>query len=1478
MVNGKLAFRLRTSIALALSGFWLVCLAGGMPSLPAALAASTQVVELNNEGVKALNAGNFQLAITKFEQALKLDPSYQLAKENLAIAYNNYGLQLQNNPKEAIKQFHKALYLNPNNATTLQNLEGIITLMRKNPKSFKDRVELADQARLAGDFQGAIIEYKEALRLKDDANIHMKLGDVFRVRDEVDKAIEEYKAATRTGDTAELQVKLGQAYQAKKDLPNAIAAYGRALQLKPDDTEVLDALVTGWEEALKENPTAPENHIGLGQAFQYRGDFAQAEAEYKQALFFDKNNATAKRLLAGLAEERHKAAIAKHVNAGVDLQTRKLYDQAIAEYMKALEEDPRNATIWVNIGSAYQQKEDFDRAVEAYNKALALDPNNQAAKQGIKASQEAKEVKQIASMSKDAADLFKLGKFDEAIAKYQELIKADPHNSAAYFSMGATFQAKKDLDQAIAAYRQAISFDPKNEDYKKALEAAYETKAAPILERAVKKHQEKDYASAIDLYQQVIALRPKNATLWFNLAGAYYAREDYAKARDAYQKAFEIDPKGQVNNLYLMAVIDEHYDRATQAIDIYKKYLAEAPTGQYAGPAKDRIKALTADPKATIKIKSEAELAKIKEAEDAFTKAVALQKEKKWEEAITLYKKAIDLQPQEPAYAYALGTLFQQRSQEGDIDIAINWYQQAIDQDPKNKDYPNALQSAFDQKAAPIVDAAVKLQTAGEVQAAINKYQEAVAIVPKNAGLWTNLGTAYQNADNFQAAREAYQKGLDLDPKSQVGNLYFIGAIDEHFGQGTKALQEYQKYLATAPTGQYAGLAKDRVKVLSANPNNTVKLQTSSEIKTARDAADSFDKAIKLHQEQKFDEALPLYQKAVELMPKEAAYAYALGTCYQAKNDLDSAAEWYKKAIALDPKNKDYPKLLNAAYELKAAPIMDEAVKKHGAGDLAGAIELYQKGLAILPNNGGGWTNLAAAYQASDDFGRARDAFQKALEVDPKGQVDNWYFIGLINEHFGQGAKALQDYQKYVSAAPNRQYTRAAQERIKVLAANPVATQKLTTTAEARVIADASKAFDEGVKLQQAQKYDEALAEYQKALQLIPKEAAYPYAIGTVYQAKGDFDSAIEWYKKALALAPKNKQYQDLLKAAYEQKAAPTMAKAVELHGAGKLAEAIEQYQQALAITPNNAHGWTNLAAAYQGMDDFARARDSYQKAVTIDPKTEVDNHYFIALIDEHFGKGPQALQGYQKYVASAPRGQYVALAQERIKALTANPNATQKLATQAQQKASAEADAAFQNAVKLQQENKFDEAIAEYQKAIQIAPNFDSYWYSLGTAYQAKGDVDQAMNAYGKASSINPKEPAYKQLIKQLKQSKAAPLLESAFKKQTTKDDKGNYDLVGAIADYEAALKIDDDATTRMNLGTALQGSNNLQRALSEYKKALQMDPKQCDAYYYLGTLYEQMKQPALAIGEYRKCVQCAPTGANAAAAKGRIRALGGR
>jgi tetratricopeptide (TPR) repeat protein len=1216
----------------------------------AAFADAGQVIALNNDGVKALNTGNFQQAIFKFEAALKLDPNYQMARDNLAIAHNNYGLQLRNNPKEALKQFHMALYLNRTNATTMQNVEGIIRMMGKNPRSFKDRVQLGDEARLSGDFVGALIEYSEACKIQDDPALHVKMGDIYRVRDENDKAINEYQQASKLKDSAEIEVKLGQAFQAKKDVPNAIAAYGAALKFNNSDPDVLDALVAGWEEALKENPLAPENHIGLGQAFAYRGDFGQSAEEYKQAIRLSpgRRNPTAERLLAGLAAMQKDSVVNKHVNVGLDLQTKKMYPQAINEYKIALQADPQNDTVWVNLGTAYQAMEDFDNALSCYKQALKINAQNAAAQQGIQTASAAKQDKVVTQSTEAGAALFKQGQYDAAIAKYQEVLKLTPNDASTWFDMGATYQAKKDYDNAIGCYDKAIGFDPKNASYPKAREGALDAKAQPIIDAAIAKHGQKDYAAAIPLYQKALSIRPNNASLWFNLASAQYASQNYLDARESYQKAL-MDRKGQIGCMYLIATIDENYGKGAQALGEYQKYLAEAPNGPYAQAAKDRVAALSKNPSDIVKIKSETELAAIKRASDAYDQAVKYQNSKNFAAAEPLYLEAIQLQPQNPDYVYGLGTLYQIMEQLGK---AIVQYQKALQLEPNNKDYANALQAAVAGSVDPIIDQAVQKQTSGDLPGAILLYKQAIAQAPMVARAHTDLGTAYQQTDDYVNARKEYAEGYRLDPKNEVGDLYLMGPLDENSNQGAQALSEYQRYLKEAPSGQYAAVAKGRVAALQKNPGDLQKLSTRAEAQGLKDAEDAYLQAVKLQESTKYDDAIPLYTKATTMQPKNDAYAYAFGTCYQAKGDIANAITWYQKAIQLNPSNKDYAKVLMAAKGASAAPKMDDAVKKQQSGDNAGAIVLYKEALAADPDNARGWTNLGSAYQANDQFAEARQSYQKALDLDKKGEVFNYYYIGLLDENAGQAAKAIQDYQSYIQADPRGQFAGQSQGRISTLKANPSSTQKITTAAENKKSGEGQDAYNEGVKLQGENKYDEAIVAYKKALQASPNEAAYWYAMGTAYQAKNDLDGALENYKKAMAINPKEPAYKSAIRTVAQAKAAPLVNSAIEKQTKkNDIPGAIADYEAALRIDPDDAGTHMNLGTAYQAGNKNEKAAAEYRRAIQLDPKN-ADAHYFLATVLEALNQKPQAIKEYEDYLRLAPTGSYANDIRARLKLL----------------------------------------------------------------------------------------------------------------------------------------------------------------------------------------------------------------------------------
>ena len=69
------------------------------------------------------------------------------------------------------------------------------------------------------------------------------------------------------------------------------------------------------------------------------------------------------------------------------------------------------------------------------------------------------------------------------------------------------------------------------------------------------------------------------------------------------------------------------------------------------------------------------------------------------------------------------------------------------------------------------------------------------------------------------------------------------------------------------------------------------------------DKEDLYDKAIDAYADDKFDEAIELYQQALAIDPKYVDAIHGMTMCYQAKGDLDAAIELTKKYIAQEPED-----------------------------------------------------------------------------------------------------------------------------------------------------------------------------------------------------------------------------------------------------------------------------------------------------------------------------------------------------------------------------------------------------------------------------------------------------------------------------------------------------------------------------------------------------------------------------------------------
>ena len=135
----------------------------------------------------------------------------------------------------------------------------------------------------------------------------------------------------------------------------------------------------------------------------------------------------------------------KHNNAGVDFFSAAKYDQAIVEYTKAIQDNPRYAEAYSNRGAAYDALNRSDKAVEDYSRAITLDPGFTAA------------------YSNRAAALAELKRYSEALPDWQVVVNRSPDSSSAYLGRGICWKQAGNLKAAIADFQSAIKLNPRDD-------------------------------------------------------------------------------------------------------------------------------------------------------------------------------------------------------------------------------------------------------------------------------------------------------------------------------------------------------------------------------------------------------------------------------------------------------------------------------------------------------------------------------------------------------------------------------------------------------------------------------------------------------------------------------------------------------------------------------------------------------------------------------------------------------------------------------------------------------------------------------------------------------------------------------------------------------------------------------------------------------------------------------------------------------
>ncbi len=163
-----------------------------------------------------------------------------------------------------------------------------------------------------------------------------------------------------------------------------------------------------------------------------------------------------------------------------------------------------------------------------------------------------------------------------------------------------------------------------------------------------------------------------------------------------------------------------------------------------------------------------------------------------------------------------------------------------------------------------------------------------------------------------------------------------------------------------------------------------------------------------------------------------------------------------------------------------------------------------------------------------------------------------------------------------------------------------------------------------------------------------------------------------------------------------------------------------------------------------------------------------------------------------------------------------------------------------------LLQKGNVDEAIAQYQKALEVKPDYAEAHYNLGNALLQKGNVDEAMAQYQKALEVKP------------------DYAEAHYNLGNALLQKGNVDE--AMAQYQKALEIKPDyAEAHCNLGSALLKMGQVDEAMVQYQKALEITPDSAPVYNNLGNALLQKGKVDEAIAHFQKALEITPDYAEA-------------
>jgi tetratricopeptide (TPR) repeat protein len=554
-------------------------------------------------------------------------------------------------------------------------------------------------------------------------------------------------------------------------------------------------------------------------------------------------------------EADKKAEVSRLINQGIKYHSSRNYPLAIQSFFDAYNIDNNNLEITSNLsithnnyGKYLAERTDPKGAMTQFRTALYYDINNDIARKNLETQLQTKKVnpKDTTVRLIEAEDERAQSNFFAALGELNEVNKIQ-ETPRAFLMIGKIYHvlSLRSIDDKVGFMAKSL----KNLDKAELLEPR---NPEPIIAKGDIYVAKGKISRGIDYYKQAIELDPTNGPAQQALVNGWLA-------------AIRVAP-GIANNFVGLATAYQLQGNIDQAEKNYRRALQLEPTNQL---AVDGIKAIEND-----KVQMELDL--------FLNRAIAFQKEGRYDESIDSYIKAVRLSPRNADIHYNVGTSFQAKK---DWFQAEKAYRRALELDPNHKEATLALKALTDDRKETQVseafDKAIALQQQGLLAEAIGIYLKVAEDKPTDDTLFYNLGTAYQRNGEFDKAKESFIRAATLKPEDQTYQDALAFVVNK------KADQLLEKGVNAQTNGKYEEAIASYLELLKINSGR---------------ADIWYNLGIAYQSIAKPDEALNAYTKAFEINPSEQSDAIFFGALIlEDKKNITKAMELYEKYIKVAP-------------------------------------------------------------------------------------------------------------------------------------------------------------------------------------------------------------------------------------------------------------------------------------------------------------------------------------------------------------------------------------------------------------------------------------------------------------------------------------------------------------------------------------------------------------------------------------------------